>query len=620
MWVPNGLRIPVSTSFSTTTNRFFLPTALFPFQWPQPLPKFAVRWVMESVRRFALFIPLLLLVGLVAYLHLRDPLQRGFAHVGEMKVKRGDDPSWAEPDLDTADWVEEIPHEDAPWWLRAKVAFADDPPPFQPRAFSFQVAASYELYWDGVLIGRNGKVGTGPGDEIHGNFHRIFIIPDRLAGAGGHDIAMRLSSFDGKPLSMDWPRVGDQRLLWKRPLLVTAFFQTLAGGFLTIAIYFLFIYLISYRHRAFLIFSALCLCIFLLLIAELMRLTLDYVYPLQFTRLFAIVVITTLVAYLLPLFLLVRFAVPWKRRAAFAIALAFGAIWAVFANPDWRTLALVALSFAASFSIALWALAKRRDGSREACLGVAACLIGLGYPGISIFIGLGMLVLYTLLSLAIQLRAEREARTAALTRSLQLETNLLKSRIHPHFLMNTLTSLISWVEESPKVAVTFIEALGKEFELLNQVANRKLIPLAVELALRENHLAIMRLRQEVDYRLHREGLDMAETVPPALFNTLLENGITHDEPKNGRMAFHLNCTREGKRRIYTFTSGIPNGRTRFAEDSLSVSRAGQRSEFRDQKTRAFPADIGVLTSGNGRLGVPKPDRSKGFSRQGDQRG
>ena len=49
--------------------------------------------------------------------------------------------------------------------------------------------------------------------------------------------------------------------------------------------------------------------------------------------------------------------------------------------------------------------------------------------------------------------------------------------------MNTLTSLIDWIEESPKKGVLFIEALAQEFDLLNQIENKKQIPIAQEIAL-----------------------------------------------------------------------------------------------------------------------------------------
>ena len=42
---------------------------------------------------------------------------------------------------------------------------------------------------------------------------------------------------------------------------------------------------------------------------------------------------------------------------------------------------------------------------------------------------------------------------------------------------------MDWVEESPKKGVFFIEALAKEFDLLNQIEQHTLIPISQEIEL-----------------------------------------------------------------------------------------------------------------------------------------
>ena len=66
--------------------------------------------------------------------------------------------------------------------------------------------------------------------------------------------------------------------------------------------------------------------------------------------------------------------------------------------------------------------------------------------------------------------------------------------------MNTLTSLMGWIEESPKDSVQFIEALSKEFEIMSDIAEKKLIPIQQEIDLCRYHIEIMKYRKEVDYR------------------------------------------------------------------------------------------------------------------------
>lgn len=70
-----------------------------------------------------------------------------------------------------------------------------------------------------------------------------------------------------------------------------------------------------------------------------------------------------------------------------------------------------------------------------------------------------------------QVRAMRRARDAeeqATRRAAVLELELLRRRIAPHFLMNTLNALMEWVRSDPKTGVKMIEALAEEFRLLSQ--------------------------------------------------------------------------------------------------------------------------------------------------------
>src|SRR5262245_59005727 len=104
-----------------------------------------------------------------------------------------------------------------------------------------------------------------------------------------------------------------------------------------------------------------------------------------------------------------------------------------------------------------------------------------------------------LFALLLRMREEQSRARQTLLRSAQLEVQLLKRSIQPHFLMNALTSILEWVEVEPKRAARFIEALADEFRLLSKISAEKLIPLELEVQLFRTHLSVMSLQREISF-------------------------------------------------------------------------------------------------------------------------
>ncbi|RYY54784.1 MAG: regulator, partial [Chitinophagaceae bacterium] len=121
----------------------------------------------------------------------------------------------------------------------------------------------------------------------------------------------------------------------------------------------------------------------------------------------------------------------------------------------------------------------------------------------------------------------------ALLLSSRLQLELIKKNIQPHFLRNTLTSMMDWVEESPKEGARFIQALAAEFTIMNEISEMTLIPIGKEIELCRQHLSVMGFRKEINYVWEQSGIDETQLIPPAIIHTLLENGITHSSPLPG---------------------------------------------------------------------------------------
>jgi LytS/YehU family sensor histidine kinase len=190
-----------------------------------------------------------------------------------------------------------------------------------------------------------------------------------------------------------------------------------------------------------------------------------------------------------------------------------------------------------------------------------------------IFYDFGLFIAFTIIVLSmlylhtIRAKAIEEAHNASLLLSSRLQLELIKKNIQPHFLRNTLTSLIDWVEESPQQGVVFIRALADEFDIMNSIAEDMLIPIREEIDLCRKHLEVMSFRKEVCYEWQEKNIDEKETIPPAIFHTIIENGITHSlPPKEGCITFCLSFTKEKNHKEYSLLT-IAQNRNRKKEDS-----------------------------------------------------
>ncbi len=165
--------------------------------------------------------------------------------------------------------------------------------------------------------------------------------------------------------------------------------------------------------------------------------------------------------------------------------------------------------------------------------------LGIRYYDTILYIGFGNLVLLNLLSLARKEKREADEKLRIERQSERLKLDLLKKNIQPHFIHNSLTSAIDWIERSPEKGVEFLFALSKEFDILLEVSDRQLIPLVKEIELCQAHLEIMTFRKEEPYTLKVKEIDEYALIPPAVLLTVVENGISYQRSEGSGIIFTL---------------------------------------------------------------------------------
>ncbi|HEX8329674.1 MAG TPA: histidine kinase [Hymenobacter sp.] len=481
----------------------------------------------------------------------------------DVLYRTGDDPRWATRQYNDAGWhaARDTTHRGV-FWVRRKVMLMQCDTT-QPLGLQLRAFGAFEVYWDGTLISRNGQLGSSARPEVPGTEISYHLVPDSLAGPGLHQLALRATQaylrddlhFVGVELR-SYPR------LLREPLIATAFVNLMAGALLTAALYYAFLFGNSRRREpGTLVFSVICLLCFALLMAEYARVYLEIPYSHFNVRLEIIGWLTFAIALLVPLYFAIQFEL--RRKGLFIgglLAVLVAISIAYYTEYDLTAERLSWTMWVAALLVVGLALRRRAKGSALVLAGLLASAVSsffLHYD-YTLFITYTIIVLCMLYLHTSRVRALDHEREAALLLSARLKLELLKKNIQPHFIKNTLTSMLDWVEESPSQGAVFIQALAKEFDLLNEMAEATLIPVSQELELCRQHLQVMQFRKEISYELEHSGIDPTDLVPPAIFHTVLENGITHSlPPADGRIRFHLSFERSGKHKHYRLLTCAP---------------------------------------------------------------
>jgi len=129
----------------------------------------------------------------------------------------------------------------------------------------------------------------------------------------------------------------------------------------------------------------------------------------------------------------------------------------------------------------------------------------------------------------LQLRTKELERERALKLATEAQLASLESRIHPHFLFNTLNSISSLIPEDPARAERLVEQMAALLRFSLDANQSGLVPLASELKIVADYLDIERARfgDRLRYQIDVPA-DLNESrIPPLSLQTLVENSVKH---------------------------------------------------------------------------------------------
>lgn len=128
------------------------------------------------------------------------------------------------------------------------------------------------------------------------------------------------------------------------------------------------------------------------------------------------------------------------------------------------------------------------------------------------------------------LRKSIEEKEAIKRMQMENELKVLSSQVNPHFLFNSLNSLMSLIHENPDLAVKFTQKLSDVYRYVLQSRNVELTSLQNELEFADNFTFLMKIRFGDNLIIHKEIQPAARNkkIPVLSMQMLIENAIKHN--------------------------------------------------------------------------------------------
>ncbi|MEL7144869.1 MAG: sensor histidine kinase, partial [Bacteroidota bacterium] len=113
--------------------------------------------------------------------------------------------------------------------------------------------------------------------------------------------------------------------------------------------------------------------------------------------------------------------------------------------------------------------------------------------------------------------------------NLQNQFSALKSQLDPHFLFNSLNTVMELIEEDKTLAKDFVAKLSEVFRYMLNHSSKNLIALSDELRFVEDYVYLLQLRHsQLRFSTKLADDKISWYVPPMAIQLLVENAIKHN--------------------------------------------------------------------------------------------
>jgi sensor histidine kinase YesM len=126
-----------------------------------------------------------------------------------------------------------------------------------------------------------------------------------------------------------------------------------------------------------------------------------------------------------------------------------------------------------------------------------------------------------------RLRQHHEAELESAAREAELQA--IKTQLEPHFLLNSLNSVLALIRHDPAAAEQMVGRLASLLHRVFDRLNQHFVPLGPELDMMRDYLEVERVRfdDRLRFDIRVESDASAVLVPPLLLQPLVENAVKH---------------------------------------------------------------------------------------------
>ena len=150
------------------------------------------------------------------------------------------------------------------------------------------------------------------------------------------------------------------------------------------------------------------------------------------------------------------------------------------------------------------------------------------------------LIVYTIFKIRVhQVRKKEQEKSDIALEFAHLELKALKAQINPHFIFNSITSVMYYLSKNKnEEAETYLQRFSKLIRKVLESSDKQLVPIQEEIELMKHYIRLESERfkgEKIEFLTKYNGVDPQHfKIPPTLLQPYIENAIRHGlKPKEG---------------------------------------------------------------------------------------